>query len=432
MAIVRIPRVAYSVTSQGLVSACNLLLSLALLYYSEARHYVAFLLFLNVVQLLSGLQNALFISPVGVLIPRMPALEVARTERAAYKMTVLIALTGLPFIAYFFTRSPRLDPGSLGLTVTIFVATIMLLKRELARNACMLRSDLAVLVRFDFLYFAMAMLMAGSAILLHELTFIVAVLAFALPALVSTLSRPQWPITRTVAAETALTAFAPRFWNDVGQVARWSVPGVIVTWLFSNGYWFILERTQDEQTVATLGAARLLFAPIGLVIQGWLMQLRPVSVSMAHAGKMVELRRLVIRQSAAGAAFVMLAAACGYAMVTWYPHLLPRAMQAEGVTGYVAVWALYFAVFWLRSGISTVHISKTSGFKKVFLANLIVCVLFYALFLLSLNRVPLSVSLTSLIASEILMIFLLSRNSHLGIFTAQQLKNVPIASAGTK
>jgi hypothetical protein len=405
----RIPRVAYSVTSQGLVSACNLLLSLALLYYSEARHYVAFLLFLNVVQLLNGLQNALFVSPVGVLVPRLPAAEVARTERAAYRMTALVALAGLPFIAYFFAQPPRLDPSSVGIVAAIFVATVMLLQREIARNACLLRSDLPVLVKFDFLYFALAMLLAGAAVALHELSFVVAVLAFALPAGLSRLSRPQWPGARDVAPANALTAFGPAFWADVGQVARWSVPGVVVTWLFSNGYWFILERTQDTQTVATLGAARLLFAPVGLFIQGWLMQLRPLSVSMAHRGQMAQLRRIVIRQSAAGAACVMLVAATGYVLVTYYPQVLPRSLHAPGVTDYIFVWAVYFAIFWFRSGVSTLLMTRTTGFKTVFFANLVVCAVFYALFFGSLGRVPLPLSLASLIGAELLMIYLLNK-----------------------
>ena len=407
-----LPRVAYSVTSQGLVSACNLLLSLALLYYSEARHYVAFLLFLNVVQLLNGLQNALFVSPVGVLVPRLPAAEVARTERAAYKMTALIALVGLPFIAYFFARPPRLDATSMGLTAIIFVATIMLLQREIARNACLLRSDLPVLVKFDFLYFAMAMLLAGAAVALHELSFVVAVLAFALPASLSRLSRPQWPHSRVVAPGRALDAFAPGFWADVKQVAQWSVPGVLVTWLFSNGYWFILERTQDTQTVATLGAARLLFAPVGMFIQGWLMQLRPLAVSMAHSGQMGALRRLVVWQSAAGAGCVMLVAACGFGLVTWYPHLLPHSMQAPVVTDYIFVWAVYFAVFWFRSGISTLLMTSPSGFKTVFFANVIVCIAFYALFMSSLGHAELPLTLASLICAELLMIFLLNKRIH--------------------
>ncbi len=403
----RFPRVVYSVTSQGLVSACNLLLCLALLYFAEAEHYVAFLLFLNVVQLLNGLQNALFVSPVGVLVPRMHASEVARTEKAAYGMTALVALVGLPFIAYFFTQPPRVNLAAVGMTAAIFAATVLLLQREIARNACLLRSDLPVLVKYDMLYFGLAMLLAGAAIALHELTFVVAVLAFAVPAFMTRFSRPQWPATRTVAPGAELTAFGPLFWGDVSQVVRWAVPGVIVTWLFSNGYWFILERTQDTQTVATVGASRLLFAPVGLLIQGWLMQLRPLSVAMAHGGQMVELRAKVVRQSLLGIGCVFLVTATGYGLVTWCPQILPRSMRAPGVASYVFVWGIYFSLFWFRSGISTLLLTKASGFKTVFFANLVVCAAFYALFFVSLNRVPLPFSVAALIGAELLMIYLL-------------------------
>lgn len=412
MAKLRIPRVAYSVTSQGLVSACNFLICLALLYYSDARHYVAFLLFMNVVQLLTGLQNAIFISPVGVLVPRMAAGEVARAEKAAYRIAGLVALAGLPFIAYFFTQPPRISPSAMGIVVAVFGGTVLLLQREISRNACLVRSDLLMLVKYDMLYFVLAMALAGAAVAFHQLTFVVAVVAFALPACLTRFSQPQWPASRTIDQNRAVTAFEQKFWGEVTQVVRWSVPGVVITWLFSNGYWFILERTQDTQTVAHMGAARLLFAPVGLLIQGWLMQLRPLSVVMAHDGRMAELRRKVLRHSLAGVACVALITGVGYVLIAHFPQILPRSMRAPGVVDYVFVWGVYFAVFWLRSGISTLLITRVAGFKTVFHANVIVCIVFYALFFASLNRVPLPMSLGMLIFAELLMIYLLNRRLH--------------------
>ncbi|WP_426191533.1 hypothetical protein [Massilia sp. DWR3-1-1] len=412
MKMPRIPRVAYSVTSQGLVSACNFLLCLALLYFAEPRYYVAFLLFLSVVQLLTGLQNALFISPVGVLVPRMQAAEVARTEKAAYRLAGLVALAGLPFIAYFFTEPPRLDGAAIALITAVFLSTILLLQREIARNACLVRADLPMLVKYDALYFLLAMALAGVAVALHALTFVVAVLAFALPACLTRFSRPQWAPSRAVVADAALPAFAPQFWDEVRQVVRWSVPGVVVTWLYSSGFWFILEHTQDTGTVASMGAARLLFAPVGLLIQGWLMQLRPLSVAMASAGRAGELRRTVLRHSCLGALCVGLITAAGWVLLTWFPEWLPRSMRSAGVIDYVIVWGIYFAVFWFRSGISTLLLARVAGFKTVFFANLLVCIAFYAMFFVSLNRVPLPLSLSGLIVAELLMLYLLSKYLH--------------------
>lgn len=409
MAPLRIPRVAYSVTSQGLVSACNLLLSLALLYFSDASHYVAFLLFINLVQLLVGLQNALFVSPVGVLLPRMAATEVARAEKVAYRLAALLALVALPFIVAYFTRAPRLNAPTLAVVLTTFLCTVLLLQREIARNACLVRSDMPMLVKFDALYFVSTLSLAGVAVVLHALTFVVAVTVFALPAFLTRLSRPQWASLHKVAPDKALVAFEPRFWGEVVHVVQWAVPGVVVTWLFSNGYWFILERTQNTQTVADVGAARLLFAPAGLLIQAWLMQLRPLSVAMAHEGRMAELRRKVMRHSAAGAACVALGTIAGFVVLAYCPQILPRSMRAEGVAFYVAVWGIYFAVFWFRSGISMLLLTKVTGFKTVFYANVTVCTVFYGLFFATLNRVPLPMSIGTLVVAEFLMICLLNR-----------------------
>ncbi len=412
MKTLRIPRVAYSVTSQGMVSACNFLLCLALLYFADAKDYVEFLLFLNVVQLLTGLQNALFVAPVGVLVPRMLAREIARAEKAAYRLAALVALAGLPFIAFFFTEPPRLIPASVAVVTATFLCTILLLQREIARNACLLRSDMLTLLKFDALYFFLALVLAGLAIALHTLSFIVAVIAFALPACLTRLSRPAWAPSRLVAPGVAVEAFGTSFWGEVTQVVRWSVPGVVITWLFSNGYWFVLEHTQETEAVATMGAARLLFAPVGLLIQGWLMQLRPLSVAMTNAGQGAELRKTVLRQSCFGTAGVGMLTAGGCALLTWFPHLLPRSMRAAGVIDYVVVWGIYFAVFWFRSGMSTLLMARAVGFKTVFHANVIVCLVFYVLFFASLNHVPLSLSLSALIIAELLMLYLLSRRLH--------------------
>lgn len=409
MSTLRLPRAAYSVASQGLISACNFLLCLALLYFADAKQYVAFLLFLNIVQLLTGLQNALFISPVGVLMPRMAAHDVASTEKLAYRMAMAVALAGVPFIAFFLTEPPRYMGTALGMLVAAFAGTILLLQREIARNACLVRSDLVVLVKYDALYFALAMLLTGLAVWLHELSFMVAVIAFALPAFLSRFSRPRWPATRQVPPGKAVAAFDATFREEVSQVVRWSVPGVVVTWLFSNGYWFILEHTQDTVVVANMGAGRLLFAPVGLLIQGWLMQLRPLSVSMAHEGRIAQLRARVLRHSAIGAVCVGLVTAVGYVMLEYFPQWLPRSMREPGVVDYVFVWGVYFAVFWFRSGISTLLQAKAAGFRVVFFANVTVCAVFYALFAASLDNVPPSVTLATLIVAELLMIFLLNR-----------------------
>jgi hypothetical protein len=324
-------------------------------------------------------------------------------------MGAAIALVGLPFIVYVLTESPRLEPAALVAVAAMFLGTILLLQREVARNASLVRSDLPTLVKYDALYFGLAMLATGAAVALHQLTFVIAVMAFALPACLSRLSRPLWPATRQVDPAVAVQAFEPKFWHEINQVVRWSVPGVVITWLFSSGYWFILERTQDTHTVANMGAARLLFAPVGLLIQGWLMQLRPLSVVMAHNGQMAELRRKVMKHSLAGAACVGLVTAVGYVLLVYFPHLLPKSMRAPGVVDYVFVWGIYFAIFWFRSGISTLLQAKAAGFRTVFFANVAVCLVFYAIFAGTLGHVPTAMSLATLIVAESLMIYLLNK-----------------------
>lgn len=406
--MIRLPRVFYSIMSQGVVSGTNLLLSFALLYRSPSADYVAFLLFVNAFSLLSSLLNALFVSPVGVLIPRMEEAQVARTERIASRLALGIGVAAVPF-SVFLTAGPLSKSDPVLTACVTFVAAVLLLQREIARNACMVRGDLSTLLRFDTIYFLFAVGVGVATVLASQLHFLSAVLALSVPALLTMLSRPSWRFSRQIRIDSKIVALDRAFWKQVIKSAKWAVPGVVVTWLFSYGYWFMLERMVGVLAVAELGAARLFFTPVGLIVQGWVMMLRPVAINMAHSGRSAELRVTVMRQSAIGVACVVAVTAFAYCIVVLFPAVLPASMRAPSIPAYLGVWGIYFAVFWVRSGMTVVLLTDSDAFRKVFKANLLVCVAFYAVVLITSRSYSVLGCLWGLVSAELLMIALLLR-----------------------
>lgn len=401
-------RSIYSIVSQGLVSATNFVMSIALLYFASQHDYVTFLLFTNVFALLSSLQNAIFISPIGVLVPRMADGTIRQAEAVSLRYAFLLTLLGLPFSISFVTQPT--DWYQIGMMcLLVFIALALLLRRDILRNACLVRSDLGELLKYDLICFLMAFTAIGVSVYLHRLSYESALMAFALPALMMYFSRPRYRTGRSVQPETEIVSLGRDFWKQVLATARWAIPGVLVTWLFSNGYWFLLKHFAGNAGVAEMGAARLLFTPVGLMIQGWAMMFRPIAVNMAHAGKLLELRTSVLRQAMFGCFAITGLTILAYGMLLYFPHYLPKSMQAMELPNYTLIWGLYFVIQWFRSGMTIATLTDASGFRFVFKVGLIGCLVFYSILFFGISSAPIYTCLWGLVVTELIATLLLLR-----------------------
>jgi hypothetical protein len=391
-----------SIASQGLVSAANFSLSLALLYFAPTSDYVTFLLFVTVFALLSSLQNAIFISPIGVLVPRMANQLVARTESVTSRFAVVLAAVGIPFVLYSI-------PGKFALWETLGSALLylslltLLLRREVARNGCLVRGDLIRLLRFDAIYFVVVIASMAFLVVTERLTFTLAAISFALPAVLTTLSAPRWPSDRKICPENEIRSLDTAFWKEVTRSARWAIPGVLVTWLFSNGYWFLLKEAAGDTAVAELGASRLLFTPVGLLIQGWVVMFRPVAVSLNHEGKQAQLRREVYQQALFGCATVTVLTALAWLVVSLARSYLPASLRSSSTQSHLLIWGLYFAIQWSRSGLTVASLTTAAGFRHVFWVGLMGCLTFYFVLSIGLRIHPIESCMWGLVIAEIFM-----------------------------
>ncbi|SMC23039.1 hypothetical protein SAMN02745857_01524 [Andreprevotia lacus DSM 23236] len=375
--LARVPRPLLSFVCQGLVSGVSFLSSLAVLHWAGRDDYSAYVLFVNAYVLLSSIQNAVLLSPLVTLSGRMSVL--AREQAVAWgiRLALLLALPGgLALMAYWHWQAQTAMPGWLWLAVPASFA--LLLFRDLRRAIWLLLGDLLALLRLDSAYFLLSTLILLLAYAWHGMSLGLAIAAVGLPGLWALLARPRFAEhVQDPEFATLDRAFRQELW----ACARWALPGIAVTWLFSNGYWFYLDAVQGKAAVALLAATRLFYTPVGLMIQGWAGYYRPVFARMEQAGQQGEKWRLVWQQLIWAAALVTLFAAVLALASWWLPRLVPHFIAPRLWQMSVALWAAYFIIQWGRTVIATALLANPVGYRVVFQGGLAGCVLFYVLFL---------------------------------------------------
>jgi|GEM_PF-6462894 hypothetical protein len=405
----QIPRPMISFLSQGFVSGAGFSVSLSLLYFGSKDNYASFVLFINAYALLASLQNALFIAPLVTLSPRLSNSSLKSAERYLGMVTISLALLGV-FFTFFWQSNPKSGMNILHGGILSVLAFLLLLKREGTRNSCLVRGDFFELLRIDFLYFSLTIAIVVCVIVFGRVTFIMAALTFSLPSLVSLLARPVRQFETSSDHLSGAVNMNQDFWPQMWACTRWALPGVLVTWLFSNGYWFLLERTSGKTAVAELGASRIFFTPVGLMIQGWVSMYRPMAANMVHRGEWKHLHSTMIKHGIVGATIAIVFTVIISIGLIGIPAMRPKVANTGLFIPLIGGWGAYFAIQFLRNAISATVLASTSGYRTVFRISTLSCSCFYGFFVLSRFINPLLTCLIGLIATELLMVLLLNKD----------------------
>lgn len=405
----RLPRSVYAFICQGLVSGATFLSSLAVLHYGTRDSYAAFVLFINAYMLLASLQNAIFLSPLVTLAPRMSAHAIETALTIGLQFTMLLALLGGVGLMIYLTRT-SVDGLSLHYALIVIVGFGLLLRRDVLRSIWLLLGDVVRLLQHDTVYFLLAVFLLLLAFYFERIAIDTVIVAVAAPALIGLLMRSRIPIKSEVAAIDRLDA---NFWSELWACARWALPGVVVTWLFSNGYWFYIDAVQGKAAIALLAATRLFFTPVGLMIQGWAGYYRPVFAILESQQRHEEKRQIVRKQIVYATLIVATFAGALLILTAVAGSVIPRFIDRTQWTIYVIIWALYFTIQWSRTVISTSLLANPIGYRWVFKGGLVGCLIFYAVFLpvTAYSNNPVYCPLI-LILAELVIYMLLRRKSH--------------------
>jgi hypothetical protein len=393
---------------QSLVSGVSFLSSLAILHYGKRDDYTAYVLVINGYVLLSSLMNAMLLQPLVTLSSKMSALAIRQSLNIGSVSSLLLgALGAFGLMGYALTQAAPSRPALPWILVA--VCFCLLLFRDVQRSGWLLDSDLLNLFKLDSVYFSLALLALIAAVKFRYLGINGVLCAISLPALFGLVHRDHG--TRQ-GNHVAFTHVGAAFWRALWHCSRWALPGVLVTWLFSNGYWFYLNSTEGKLAVAILAATRLAFTPIGLMVQGWSGYFRPVFSRLEHSGALAEKQAIIRRQNWICGGVALAYAAFLSLLGGLSPDFLPAYLRGGIWQQYVWAWGVYFAVQWVRTVRLTSRLANAAGFRVAFNAGVIGCTVFYLLLLPSpwLTHNPLVCPLF-LIVSEVVIFFSLTEKA---------------------
>ena len=334
-----------AILMQALLSASNLCVGLILIRFTSDVQYGYYVLILNSVLLLIGLQSA-FIQPPMVL--RMISSNQAQRAdligglyRGQRWLLLRIAIAAVAVIAICWFLG--LLSGSLSLVIIAgLAAAISSCYREFFRMVLLAYRRPNDVLRGDAVY--VAILIPGAVLaVLSPAAAVIAALALSFAACCGGLvqSRMLWR------HEHWNPRGAPGVLLDIAPLGGLSTAGSAAHWAFSQGYNYLVAGTLDVTAVAALSATRLLMMPVNLLSSGIGSLMLPTASGWLHAyGAGVVFRRLALIASAL-AAIALIYFGLLWVLRDW---VFVRLMHKHFVHGdaLLAIWSSVFLVMVFR------------------------------------------------------------------------------------
>ena len=318
---------ASGITIQALLSASNFAVGLLLIRYTPTSEYGYYVLVLNTVTLLVGVQNT-FISPQMVLrLVRGTKSERADLVGGLYRSqrrllpAFAIIVVAVTLLIYVFGYLP---PHLLWLVCAGTLATLGALYREFFRLVLfsyrLPRNVLLADLVYTTLLMAGAVLASfsgGSASITMAALMSFAALCGGILCARSLWRHEAWNIH---GAQGILREIAP------GGV--WTTSGTVIHWLLTQGFNFLVAAVLNVTSVGALAATRLFIMPVNMLSMGIGTTIYPVVAAWLDAhGAATALKRLLL--IAAGLVTVALC----YFSVVWlarewiFVHILKKHIQ---------------------------------------------------------------------------------------------------------
>ncbi len=289
------------VIDQAVLSATNFAVGLLLLRRTDDADYGLFVLATTSLALLVGAQGAAVSGPMSVLAPKRTEAEKLVMASSLVRLLLLFWLPVAALGALVFGFGERLGLGGAAASVGLAgaVAAVGVLMREAIRVLWMLYSLPRQLLGFDLLF---AVVYLGAALVLS------AGFRPAAPYVVLGLGAAS-----AMAALLAWRHFARRIgwradaigasFRDAWRLGRWALAGSVITWMHSQGFYYVVTALRGVEAVSALAAARLLLMPVNLMITGVAQLLLPMGSRWLHEqGPGRLLRNLAILSTAVTAA----------------------------------------------------------------------------------------------------------------------------------
>ncbi len=350
-----------AISVQALLSATSLCVGLILIRRVSDEQYGYYVLTLNVVMLVTALQNAFIQSHMVVrMTGSSDAVRAAligglyREQRQLLPSIALIALVALGIcgLTGLFNRSAII------VAVMAIVAVLATLYREFFRMVLLTLRLPDRVLKADLVYAAM-LIMGVFVATWTLLPAAVAAFGLAVAAFVcgSICRRSLWQF------QPWNIRGAPGILREIAPLGAWTCSASAIHWLFSQGYNFLVAGTLGVTAVAAIAATRILIMPINLLSTGvGSLMLPTVSNWLQKQSAPTVLRRQLMIASG------MAAAALCYFAVLWlirdwlFMHVLKK--QIENRDSLLLLWFGVGLLMLLRDQLIYLLLSR-SRFKSL-------------------------------------------------------------------
>lgn len=393
----------YAILEQIILSGVGLLVNFALVYASTKADYGAFALLNSYLILAVSIQTAVLSTPMMVEISRVKTSAHEELIASAFWifLPIVIIVVAISIITVAWISISNDNTDSLALSSAFGISMIGTWFREFTRTTYVLQERLHRSLWTSCAYAAVviagisvAYILTGTLTSTHVFisTGIGAVLA-SVDIFHFLLNRPQLSHTLSLA-------------KDLGQHARWALPGVFTIWAQNNAYLSIVSSRYTLGMAADLAAARILVMPYMTAFSGFL---RPLTNQFSRQIGDGYLYR--VSQKATKLAIIQVVLCFGMALI----FLILNQLNLEKYLGsyttilsYASAWSIFSGITAAR-GIWSVIGQASKGFQYIFLANTVSA--FIVLLLLSIPVISSSIYVIFVLAlGELSLLFLLWRH----------------------
>ena len=253
-----------AIADQVLLSAASFMGGVLMLRRVSDADYGLYVLVTSALLLIAGMQDALISSPMLVIAAKRKAperlgmsVDLLRRQYIFWLPLVPTALLGL-IMVYWWGHSYAATAGMIAIGVALLI-----MAREHLRQMLLLYNKPGLLLTADAVY-AVVFLGGIYTATRSHLPVHVAVLGVGTAALLSTLTSINL-FRQAVGWKGSIYQGALR---EVWRLGKWGLAGCILTWLHSQGFFYLLAALKGANMVAEVAAARLLLMPMNLLVAG--------------------------------------------------------------------------------------------------------------------------------------------------------------------
>jgi O-antigen/teichoic acid export membrane protein len=369
-------------TDQALLSLANLAVSLAFIRFGSKTEYGLYVLLLTPIYLAQGLQNALFLSPYVTRVAgghsdnKFASISFLVWGQVIF-LALIALLSGGGLYSYFLFSG---EGSNFKVVFAVSFGIVGALLREAVRSFQYSSGNVAGALKGNFLYSTVLFVFLGWCLVDKQISLIGAFGAMGIGGVLALLMRGF-----SAVPALNLSAEMRHFW----MLGRWAVIGVVLTWVNSNFYPFVLAREYGLDVVGEVNAARLFWMPLVLVLPAWSNLFRPIFSKSFAEKNTVEIRRLLRQSTLLGGAGLIL---FGLSVSVFYPYIgWVLGKSYEGIGPLIGVWCFYYLFFFLRTVFQAVLMVDQAGYRYLSNISMVMFVCLWPLLFIGAMYGPLGV-----------------------------------------